>query len=62
MTWFDPANVNPTPTDSRSQRRIRSVKTSDRAAARMQPKSSARDAVGGGPSRALPACVTATEV
>jgi hypothetical protein len=62
MMWLDPATVIPTPTDSRSQRRIRSFKTSDRAAARMQPKSSAGDAVDGSPSRASSACVNATEV
>jgi hypothetical protein len=62
MTWFDLATVDTTPTDSRIQRRNRSSMTSDWAAAGMQPKSSARGGVGGSPSRALPACVTATEV
>jgi hypothetical protein len=57
-----PATVHTTPTDSRSQRRTRSLLTSDRAAAGMQPKSSACDAIGGGPSRALPSWVIATEV
>jgi len=62
MTWFPLATVLTTPTDSRSQRINRSLQTSDRAAAAMQPKSSARGAAGGSPSRALSACVTATEV
>ena len=62
MTWLDLANVCTTPTDSGIQRRNRSELTSDTAAAGMQPKSSARDVVGGGPSRALSTCVTATEV
>jgi hypothetical protein len=62
MTRSRPTTVHTTPTDSRSQRRIRSFMTSDRAAAGMQPKPSACDAVGGGPSRALPLCATATEV
>ncbi len=57
-----PTTVHTTPTDSRSQRRTRSFLTSDRAAAGMQPKSSAGDVVGGGPSRAPTACVMATEV
>jgi hypothetical protein len=62
MTWSLLATVKTTPTDSRSQRSNRSLQTTDRAAAAMQPKSSARGADGGGPSRALPACPTATEV
>jgi hypothetical protein len=62
MTWLDLATVRTTPTDSGIQRRNRSFNTFDRAAAGMQPKSSARGGVGGGPSRALPRCVTATEV
>ena len=62
MTWVHPATVKATPTDSRSQRSNRSFQTSDRAAAAMQPKSSARGVVGRGPSRALSACATATEV
>jgi hypothetical protein len=62
MTRLCPTTVHTTPTDSRSQRRTRSFLTSDRAAARLQPQSSACDVVGGGPSRALPACATATEV
>jgi hypothetical protein len=62
MMRLRPTNVHTTPTDSRSQRRTRSFLTSDRAAARMQPRMSASDAVGGGPSRALPLCATATEV
>ena len=62
MTWAHPATVKTTPTDSRSQRSNRSFLTSDRAAAGMQPKSSACDVVGGGPSRAPSACGTATEV
>jgi hypothetical protein len=62
MTWLDLATVDPTSTDSRIQRRNRSSMTSDWAAAGTQPKSSARDVVGGGLSRALPARATATEV
>jgi hypothetical protein len=63
MTWLDLATVaKTTPTDPRIQRLNRSLMTSDRAAAGMQPKSSARGAVGMGPSRALSACVLATEV
>lgn len=62
MTWLDLATVCTTPTDSGIQRRNRSSKTSDRAAAGMQPKSSARGVAGGGPSRALPARFTVTEV
>ena len=62
MTWLCPATVKTTPTDSRSQRSNRSLQTSDRAAAAMQPKSSASGVVGRGPSRALSACATATEV
>jgi hypothetical protein len=62
MTWLDLATVGTTPTDSGIQRRNRSSKTSDRAAAGSQPKSSARDAVGGGSSRALPTSFTVTEV
>jgi hypothetical protein len=62
MTWLDLATVGTTPTDSGIQRRNRSLITFVRAAAGMQPKSSARDVAGEGPSRALPACVTTTEV
>ena len=62
MTWLHLATVGTTPTDSGIQRRNRSSTTSDTAAAGMQPKSSARDVVGGGPSRALPMCATVTEV
>ena len=62
MTVPRPTTVHTTPTDSRSQRRTRSYLPSDRAAAGMQPKSSACDAIGGGPSRAIPSCATATEV
>ena len=62
MRWLDLDTVSTTPTDSGIQRRNRSFMTSDRAAAGMQPKSSARVVVGGGPSRALPACVAVTEV
>ena len=62
MTWLHPATVCTTPTDSGIQRRNLSLQTSDRAAAGMQPKSSARGVVGGGPSRALSSCVTVTEV
>jgi hypothetical protein len=54
MTWLDLATVETTPTDSRIQRRKRSLLTSDLAAAAgKQPKSSAHDGVGGSPSRAL---------
>ena len=62
MTRPRPTTVHTTPTDSRSQRRTRSFLTSDRAAAQPQPRMSASDVVGGGPSRALPARATATEV
>ena len=62
MTRPHPTNVLSTPTDSRSQRRTRSSLTSDRAAAQPQPRMSASDVVGGGPSRALSARTTATEV
>lgn len=62
MTWVHPATVKTTSTDSRSQRSNRSFQTSDRAAAAMQPKSSARGVVDRGPSRALSAHATATEV
>ena len=62
MTWLDLATVVMTPTESRSQRSKRSSQKSDLAAAGMQPKSSARGVVGGGLSRALPACASATEV
>jgi hypothetical protein len=62
MTRLRPTTVHTTPTDSRSQRRTRSFLISDRAAAGMQPKSSACDAIGGGPSRVLPAWLNATEV
>jgi hypothetical protein len=46
------ANVDATPTDTGIQRRIRSILTSDRAAAGMQPRSSARGAASVSPSRA----------
>jgi hypothetical protein len=63
MTWLDLATVDTTtPTDPRIQRFNRSLKTSDRAAAGTQPKSSARGALGMGPSRALSAHALATEV
>jgi hypothetical protein len=62
MTWLDLVTVETTPTASRIQRRKRSFMTSDRAAAGLQPKSTARGGVGGSPSRALPTCATATEV
>jgi hypothetical protein len=62
MNRLCPTTVHTTLTDSRSQRRTRSFLTSDRVAARTQPRMSASDVVGGGPSRALPACATATEV
>jgi hypothetical protein len=62
MRWFDLGTVCTTPTDSGIQRRNRSLLTSDTAAAGLQPKSSARDVVGGGPSRALPMRATVTEV
>ena len=62
MTWLHLATVLTTPTDSRSQRSNRSLQTTDRAAAAMQPKSSARGAAGGSPSRALSSRATATEV
>jgi hypothetical protein len=62
MKRLCPTTVHTTPTDSRSQRRTRSFLISDRAAAGMQPKSSAHDVVGGSPSRASSACVIATEV
>ena len=62
MTWLHPATVCTTPTDSGIQRRNRSLKTSDRAAAGMQPKSPARGVVDGGPSRALSMRAAVTEV
>ena len=62
MRWSEIGTVFTTPTDSGIQRRNRSLITFDRAAAGMQPKSSARGVVGGGPSRALSSCVTVTEV
>lgn len=62
MTWLYLATVETTPTDSRIQRHSRSLMTSDRAAAGSQPKSSARGAIGMGPSRALSARALATEV
>ena len=46
------ANVDTTPTDTGIQRRNRSFLTTDRAAAGMQPKMSARGRAGGSPSRA----------
>ena len=62
MMWLDLATVGTTPTGSRIQRTSRPLKTSDRAAAGSQPKSSARGVLGRGPSRALAACALATEV
>jgi hypothetical protein len=62
MKRLRPTTVHTAPTDSRSQRRTRSFLTSDRAAAGMQPKSSACDVGGASPSRACPARVIATEV
>jgi hypothetical protein len=62
MTWLDLATVDTTSTDSGIQHRNRSFKTSHRAAAGMQPKSSARGVAGGSPSRALPKYASATEV
>jgi hypothetical protein len=50
------ANVDTTLTDTGIQRRFRSFLTSDRAAAGMQPKTSARGAACAGPSRASTAC------
>jgi hypothetical protein len=62
MRWFHPDTVCTTPTDSGIQRRNRSFMTSDRAAAGLQPKSSARGVFGGGPSRAPSSCAPVTEV
>ena len=62
MTWLDLGTVCTTPTEPGIQRRNRSLMTSDTAAAGLQPKSSASDVVGGGPSRALPVRATVTEV
>ena len=62
MRWLDLDTVSTTPTDSGIQRRNRSLKTSDRAAAGMQPKSPARGVVDGGPSRALSMRAAVTEV
>jgi hypothetical protein len=62
MRWLEIGTVCTTPTDSGIQRRNRSSKTSDRAAAGMQPKSPARGAVDGDPSRVLSACAAVTEV
>ena len=62
MMWLDLATVDPTPTETGIQRRNRSSQTSDRAAARLQPKSSACGVAEGGPSRAPFACAPATEV
>ncbi len=62
MTWIYLATVDTTPTGSRIQRHSRSFMTSVRAAAGMQPESSARVVAGEGPSRVIPALVTATEV
>jgi len=62
MRLLDLVTVGTTPTDSGIQRRNRSLTTSDRAAAGMQPKSPARGVVGGGPSRALSMCAAVTEV
>ena len=60
--WLDLATVVTTPTEPGIQRRKRSLKTSDRAAAGMQPKTSAGAESGEGLSRALPAHANATEV
>jgi hypothetical protein len=62
MTWLDLGTVCTTPTEPGIQRRNRSLMTSDTAAAGLQPKSSASDVAGGGPSRALPVRATVTEV
>ena len=62
MRWLYLDTVSTTPTDSGIQRRNRSLTTSDRAAAGMQPKSPACGVVGGGPSRALSTCAAVTEV
>ena len=47
------ANVDTTPTDTRIQRRRRSFLTSDRAAARLQPTTSARGTVSSRPLQGL---------
>jgi hypothetical protein len=47
MRWSEIGTVFTTPTDSGIQRRNRSLTTSDRAAAGMQPKSAACGVVGG---------------
>jgi hypothetical protein len=62
MRWFHPDTVCTTPTEPGIQRRNRSLMTSDRAAAGLQPKSSARGVIGGGPSRASSSCAPVTEV
>ena len=46
------ANVDSTQTDTGIQHRDRSILTSDRAAASMQPRTSVCDAAPGSPSRA----------
>jgi hypothetical protein len=46
------ANVDTATTDTGIQHRSRSILTSDRAAAVMQPRTSDRDAASGSPSRA----------
>lgn len=61
MTRLDLVTVETTPTDSRIQRRKRSLLTTETAAAGKQPESSARDVVGG-PARTSPIAVSATEV
>lgn len=62
MTRIDLATVDTTPTGSRIQRHSRSFMTSVRAAAGMQPVSSAGGVAGEGPSRVRSACAIATEV
>jgi hypothetical protein len=62
MTRIDLATVDTTPTGSRIQRHSRSSMTNVRAAAGMQPESSARAVAGEVPSRVLSAHVTAIEV
>ena len=50
------ANVDPTQTDTGIQRRYRSLLTSDRAAAGLQPSTSARGDACEGRNLAFPAC------
>jgi hypothetical protein len=50
------ANVDTTPTGTGIQHRARSILTSDRAAASLQPRTSVCDVAPGSPSRALRAC------